>query len=158
NATLTFVDRDKGTALCTAPVGLVSSGDKTVGTAACNATLPLGDYHVGMVVGGLYTRNDADEDDQVLEVSTSCGTGVITGGGYLLLHNAAGAYAGDKGSKANFGFNVKYNKAGTNLQGTINAILRKDGRLYQVKGNSMTSLVIDSSKTASHPYPTAVFF
>ncbi len=129
NATLSFVDRDKGTVLCTSPVGLVSSSDKTTGTAACNATLAVGDYHVGLVVSGFYTRNNPDEDDQVLEVATSCGTGIITGGGYLTLANPAGAYAGDKGSKNNFGFNVKYNKNYTNLQGTINTIIRNRGGL-----------------------------
>jgi Bacterial surface protein, Ig-like domain/Bacterial Ig-like domain (group 3)/HYR domain len=158
NATLTFIDRDKGTTLCTTPVGLVSSADKTIGTGACNATLAVGDYRVGIVVGGFYARNDPDDDDQVLEVATSCGTGIITGGGYLSLLNPAGSNAGDKGSKNNFGFNVKYNKQYTNLQGTINTIVRKDGRLYQVKGNSMTSLQTNTSVSASHPSPTAIFF
>jgi hypothetical protein len=65
------------------------------------------------------------------------------------------------GSKNNFGFNVKYNKGGTNLQGNINTIFRRTEngivRTYQIKGNAMTSLSVDPSVTATHPYPTATF-
>src|SRR5205823_5580414 len=53
----------------------------------------------------------------------------------------AGIYPGATGQRTNFGFNVKYNKSGTNLQGNINVIIRNNGRVYQIKGNSMTSLV-----------------
>src|SRR5439155_1474041 len=37
---------------------------------------------------------------------------------------------------------VKYNKGGTNLQGNMNTIIRNGGRVYQIKGNSMTSLAV----------------
>jgi len=70
----------------------------------------------------------------------------ITGGGYLVLSNSAGQKAGNAGSRNNFGFNVKYNKRGTNLQGNINIIVRRteaDGlHVYQIKGNVMTSLAV----------------
>jgi hypothetical protein len=74
----------------------------------------------------------------------------ITGGGYLVLAQSAGLKAGDVGSKNNFGFNVKYNHSGSNLQGKINIIIRRtesDGVLhvYQIKGNSMTSLSVNTS-------------
>ena len=56
--------------------------------------------------------------------------------------------------------NVKYNKGGTNLQGNINIIIRNGGRVYQIKGNSMTSLSVNPSTcpkaTQSAPC-TAVF-
>jgi hypothetical protein len=56
-----------------------------------------------------------------------------------------------QGSKNNFGFNVKFNKGGTNLQGNINTIVRsQNGKVYQVKGNVMTSLAVNAStKTAT---------
>ncbi|HUU17594.1 MAG TPA: hypothetical protein VMW72_10630 [Sedimentisphaerales bacterium] len=38
---------------------------------------------------------------------------------------------------------VKFNKTLTNLQGKVNAIIRKDGRLYQIKTNATESLVVD---------------
>ena len=66
--------------------------------------------------------------------------GMITGGGYLANQSSGGQYAGDTGQKTNFGFNVKYNMSNTNLQGNINTIVRRSGRVCQIKGNSMTSL------------------
>jgi hypothetical protein len=69
---------------------------------------------------------------------------MITGGGYVVMQNSAGTIAGDPGTKNNFGFNVKYNKSGSNLQGNINAIVRRKEsgiqRVYQIKGNQMSSL------------------
>ena len=67
---------------------------------------------------------------------------MITGGGFLMMQNSAGTIAGDQNTKNNFGFNVKYNKAGTNLQGNLNAIVRRNGSVYQIKGNQMASLAV----------------
>jgi hypothetical protein len=47
---------------------------------------------------------------------------------------------GATGPKMNFGINVKHNKSGKSLQGSINIIVRNGGRVYQIKGNAMTSL------------------
>jgi hypothetical protein len=82
----------------------------------------------------------------------------ITGGGYVRPANSVGKLPADAGRKANFGFNVKYNKSGTNLQGNINYIFRRkedDGivHVYQVKGNAMSTLTVDAN---SNPR-TAVF-
>jgi len=79
---------------------------------------------------------------------------MITGGGYLVLQNSAGTIAGDPGTKSNFGFNVKYTKSGTNLQGNLNTIVRRresDGiqHVYQIKGNSMTSLAVYQCSSAN---------
>jgi hypothetical protein len=52
---------------------------------------------------------------------------------------------GAVGQKTNFGFNVKYNKGGTNLQGQVNIIVRNGGRTYQIKSNSITSLAATSA-------------
>src|SRR5207245_6759945 len=97
-------------------------------------------YTVGIVVGGYYTRN-ASADDTVVTIS-QVGVGMITGGGYLVMQNSAGTIAGDPGTNNNFGFNVKYNKSGTNLQGNLNAIVRRNGSVYQIKGNQMASLAV----------------
>jgi hypothetical protein len=71
----------------------------------------------------------------------------ITGGGYIVLSNSEGQLAGDAGTKTNFGFNVKYNKGGKNLQGNINIIFRRmeSGvlRVYQIKGNALTTLDVN---------------
>jgi hypothetical protein len=132
---------------------LVSDGDQTVGTVTCVTTLPVGTsggtaYQIGIRVGsdgagaklGNYIR-DAGEDDTTVNVALPLTTSFITGGGYLKNPtNTAGSYAGDQERKTNFGFNVKYNKSGTNLQGNVNIIVRKGAKVYQFKSNSLTSL------------------
>jgi hypothetical protein len=144
HATVTFVNRDTNATLCTAPVGLVSASDTKVGTATCNAQLTASStqggtpYNIGIIVGGYYTRNSSDDDTGINVYIPQ--SNFITGGGYLVNSASAGLYPGALGQKTNFGFNVKYNKSGTNLQGNINTIIRNNGRVYQIKGNSMTSL------------------
>jgi hypothetical protein len=165
NAIVKFVNRDAGNAvIATIPVGLVNPADPKVGTATYNWAVDIGNqnsqtYHIGIIVENYYTRNSSDDNTEVT-VSKPLND-FITGGGYLVLTNSGGVKAGDAGSKNNFGFNVKYNKSGTNLQGNINTIIRKtesDGlHVYQVKGNQMNSLSVNSTKSNSHPYPTAVF-
>jgi len=155
NATVTFVNRDAGNAtLCTAPVGLVSLSDTRTGTATCNWNASIGSadsdqYTVGVVVNSYYKRNSSD-DNTVVTVSKP-GNDSITGGGYLVMANSAGLYPGQPGTKNNFGFNVKYNKSGTNLQGNINTIIRNNGRVYQIKGNAMTSLSVQPPDCAAPP-------
>jgi hypothetical protein len=161
NATVTFVNRDvlptaSNYVLCSATIGLVSLSDTTVGTATCTST-PLSasstaggtQYTIGMIVGGYYTRN-ASQDDQVINVYIPL-SNFITGGGYQINSSSAGLYPGAPGQRTNFGFNVKYNKSGTNLQGNINVIVRNNGRVYQIKGNSMTSLVVNYCPKSATP-------
>lgn len=77
-------------------------------------------------------------------------TNFVTGGGYLVLTSSeAGIYAGDWGSKANFGVNVKYNKAGTNLQGNVNMLVRKGTTVYHFKSNAIIQLNVF---TTASPY------
>jgi hypothetical protein len=76
----------------------------------------------------------------------------ITGGGFVRSEKSAGLLPAEATRKANFGFNVKYTKSGTNLQGNINYIFRRledDGvvHVYQVKGNAMTTLSVDANAT-----------
>jgi hypothetical protein len=151
-ATVRFVNRDNNTVLCTAAgVTLVDPADSKTGTAGCEYTAHLGggdgvDISVGVVVDGYYTR-DSSEDNEVLTVSKPLAANFITGGGHLVLSRSAGQYAGDTGSRANFGFNVKYNKSRTNLQGHVNLIFRRtEGEVvhtYQIKSTSLLSLAVD---------------
>lgn len=83
-----------------------------------------------------YVRNDS-ADDTVVTVSRGV-SGLVTGGGNILLTSSAGRLAGDVGTKNNFGFNIKTEKNGT--KGNINVLVRRlesDGILhtYQIKGN-----------------------
>jgi hypothetical protein len=97
-----------------------------------------------VIVKNYYTDNNSAEDT-VVTVSQPIGTGFITGGGYLVASASAGTYAAAVGSKESFGFNVKFNKSGTNLQGGFNTIVRGNGHDYQIKSNSMTSLGISGT-------------
>lgn len=150
NASVTFINRDTNTAVpgCSnLPVGLVDPSDQTVGTATCNWNLNLGvadslDFTIGIIVSAYYTRNDSGENTLVT-ISKPIGTNFITGGGYLINALSNGQYAGLAGFRTNFGFNVKYNNSGKNLQGNVNAIVRgAGGRVYQVKGNVMRTLSV----------------
>ncbi len=151
NARVTFVNRDTNAVIAAnLPVGLVDAGDTKVGTATFNWNVNIGaadstSFTIGIIVTNYYARNSSDENS-VLTVSKPLGTNFITGGGYLILSSSSGLFAGEAGTKNNFGFSVKYNKNGTNLQGNINAIVRNGGRVYQIKGNAMTSLAVNGKK------------
>ncbi|HET9826656.1 MAG TPA: Ig-like domain repeat protein, partial [Chitinophagaceae bacterium] len=166
NARVKFINRDNGTDISGwLTPGLVTPGDLTTGTVTYKWPVDIGIansncFTVGIIVDGYYIC-DYSADNTVITVSKPV-PDFITGGGYLVLETPAGLKAGDRGSKTNFGFNVKYNKSVRNLQGQINSIVRRtegDGviHVYQIKGNAMTSLVIDANLTTDHPYPTAVF-
>jgi hypothetical protein len=163
NAKVTFKNHDTNTALCSnVSVGLVNPADTTVGTATCQVTVNIScssspcwqTYTIETVVTGYYT-DDNPSEDAVVDVSQP-GSNFITGGGYLNITSSAGQVAGAAGTKNNFGFNVKYNKNLTNLQGNINTIVRSNVlppmscpqtpgiHVYQVKGNSMTSLAVQA--------------
>jgi hypothetical protein len=108
-----------------------------------------------MVVNSPYSR-DNQVDNAIVTISRPM-QDFITGGGYIILSDSRGQKPGKAGTRNNFGFNVKYNKNVTSLQGNINTIFQgQDGRIYQVKGNSMTSLGT-SPATNLKPFATAVF-
>ncbi|MFC1603775.1 PKD domain-containing protein [Planctomycetota bacterium] len=167
NARIRFFNRDTGAYVSPelTPV-LVDPADPTVATVSYLATLSLpgnssGEpFTIGMVVSGIdlgqlvggdlgfidngfYERNST-EGDVVVNVYRNEGE-FITGGGYTMIENPMGEYAPDPGSRTNFGFNVKFNKKGTNLKGKVNIIFRRtesDGLLhvYQIKSNAIDSL------------------
>ncbi|MGH2918574.1 MAG: MBG domain-containing protein, partial [Solirubrobacteraceae bacterium] len=153
NASVKFIAREAGAGftagqtICTATLTLIDAADSKTATAACatNPVFNIGSQdsdsvRIGIVVGNYYLE-DTSGDDTVITISKPLATQFITGGGYLLLDGtSAGTYKGDAGSKNNFGFNVKYNSKGTNLQGRVNTIIRRGGRVYQVKANNLVSL------------------
>ncbi|MDP2856902.1 MAG: YDG domain-containing protein [Bacillota bacterium] len=101
-------------------------------SATYEITIKVNGYYVGELTGVLVT------------VSKPLGTEFITGGGYLTIgQSSAGTYAASAGSHMNFGFNVKYNKSGTKPQGSVNIIFRRSGKVYQIKTNSIQTLVVD---------------
>jgi hypothetical protein len=164
NASVKFVAREAGggytagQTICTATLTLIDASDLKTATAAC-ATTPtfnIGSadsesFEIGIVVGNYYLA-DSQADNTIITISKPYATQFITGGGYLLLNNqTAGTYKGDTGSKNNFGFNVKYNSKGTNLQGRVNTIIRRGGHLYQVKANNLLTLGVSYCKAGATP-------
>ncbi len=150
NATVEFHrDSPVGPLLGSAsPVGLVNPADKTVGTATTSFSYTLSGSEVNSngvtltvyaVVKGYYTGvSNAEGVSIVIPGSDS-----VNGGGYLVMQRSNGQYAGLLGSKMNFGYTMKYNKSGKNLQGQTNIIVRgAEGKVYQIKSNAIDSLVV----------------
>jgi hypothetical protein len=83
----------------------------------------------------------------------------VTGGGHLDITNSAGCYAATTGSKMNFGFTMKWNKSGKNLQGQINIMFRKlvsgQWHTYQIKSNAINSMSIVPTTVAGVNYNIA---
>ncbi len=145
-ATASFVDRDSGSVIATVPVQLVGT-DQKVGVVnydwavSLNGNETAASYNIGVIVDGYYHRNDS-ADDIVVTVARPDGD-FITGGGHITNENSAGTHAGGNGLKTHFGFNIKFNKKMTNLQGHFKAIVRKDdGTVLQIKSNASDSLVV----------------
>jgi len=129
-------------------VGLVNLSDPKTGSVSCTNSTTFtasssgaSQYAIGIIVNGYYTRNSS-ADNTVIDVAQPIPSNFITGGGFLVMSSSssAGQLAGTPGLKNNFGFNVKYNKQGTSLQGNMTIIDRSGGHVYQIKVNSMTSL------------------
>ena len=161
-ATVTFINKNGGATLGTAniPVSLINGDTKTGAvTTTFTATIPTNsnsvDYEVRIVVNNYYT-NDEDGENEFDIVVSKPTPYFITGGGYLKLTDSSGQYAGEDLLKNNFGFEVKYNKKLTNPQGHVNIIVRKDGKVYQIKNTAIESLSVQPSSDRN-PTGTATF-
>jgi PKD repeat protein len=145
-AKVTFVNRDNGDIIAAdIPVDLLNS-DIMTGIVSYEWVVDIGSsdsetFTIGIIVDGYYSRDSAF-DNTLITVSKPIENSV-TGGGYIVNEYSAGVFAGDTELKTNFGFNVKFNKRLTNLQGHVNIIIRQGDRVYQLKTNAMRSLVVD---------------
>jgi subtilisin family serine protease len=128
---------------CTAMLSLLDLNDSKTATATClwssvPAVSGSTTYNVGIVVGGYYT--DANFANETTDVTVSQYLpGMLTGGGYTTNQASAGLYAGGQGQRTNFGFNAKMTKTG-GYQGSVNVIVRKGLRVYQIKSNTINSI------------------
>jgi|GEM_PF-3925560 len=150
NATVTFrLGSVNGTILGTAnlPVQLLDPTDSTIGTVATSFTYTLNNSEVTTrgttltvyaVVNNYYKGDNCSLPAQVtISIPAS---DAVTGGGTLLMTNSIGTYAGTSGIKTNFGFTMQWNKAGTNVKGQCNVIIRSNNHTYQVKSNAINNL------------------
>jgi hypothetical protein len=147
NAVVEFINRDTNTPIATGlPVSLVNPSDRRIGTVQFNWSVNIGSagsvsHAVGIIVTNYYSRNSS-ADDTVITISRPQGTGFITGGGYLVASASAGADAATAGSQIGFGFNVKFNQSGTQLQGSFDSSVQSGGKTLDIASNAMTSLAI----------------
>ncbi|WP_205510691.1 MBG domain-containing protein [Longitalea arenae] len=157
NAKVTF-RRDNpvsGPILGTANITPALMTDSTVGTVVTsfNYTLTSTEQQAGGANLQVYAVADNYYTGGTSDVATTItiarpGADFVTGGGYLRNTSCNGVIAGTTGLKTNFGFNMQYNKSGSNLKGQCNIIIRCNGRIYQVKSNAVNTLVV-SAKTSS---------
>lgn len=72
---------------------------------------------------------------------------MVNGAGEIVLWTSGGLAAGDAGSEANFGINVKFKPRSTMPEGHVNLVMRRtevDGvHTYQVKATAITALLRD---------------
>ena len=158
-AKATFRDGGPGGSLigsANLPVGLVTPNVLTNGISAAtqNYTLNSNEASSGgkilqVWVGASDHYKGADAGPTPVTLALP-GQDFVTGGGNLVLTNSAGTYAGTLNSKMNFGFAMKWNKSGKNLQGQINIVFRKwqlyngewQWRVYQAKSNAISSMAV----------------
>ena len=137
--------------------------------------VPVNTYEVvALVDGPLWplspdtTRYYTGSDDGVLSIFDPS-LGFTTGGGWFYWPDTADAglitcgedgYAGDK---TNFGFNMKYNKKKTNVQGslllqrhTVDANCEGTGK-YRVKSNALDGLSVGDASDDNGAYGWAAF-
>jgi hypothetical protein len=136
------------------PVGLVNPGNLQEGLAVTdfNYSLSNSDISSGGKVYEVWTGLNnyyCDEAPQNTFVTLGLpGTDFVTGGGYYILsnNNNAGTYAGTPGKRMNFGFVMKWNPSGKNLQGNVNILYRRvEGsitRNLKIKSNAINTLSV----------------
>jgi hypothetical protein len=126
---------------CTGLTPTLIGSDPRTGSVSCPATLTSGtsstEYTISVAVSNYY-QDTTDGDIGVVEVAQPNGT-FITGGGYVVSTTSGKYGSSPASSRTNYGFNIKYNKSGTNPQGHVNIIFRSGGKVYQIQSNSTTS-------------------
>ena len=160
NAKITF-RRDNpvtGTILGTANITPALMTDSTIGTVVTSFTYTLSSTELS--AGGANLQVYAIADNYYAggtsDVATTItvarpGSDFVTGGGYLRNTSCAGTLAGTLDLKTNFGFNMMYNKSGSNLKGQCNIIIRSNGKIYQVKSNAVNTLVVSATGSSGTP-------
>ena len=165
NATATFWNGSiNGSVLGTAniPVGLVNTTNKQEGfvTTSFNDVLSNTDITNGGKVyevwSGLNNYYCGAADTYTPVTLGLPGQDFVTGGGYIVFgNNSAGTYAGTNGKRMNFGFVMRWNSSGKNLQGRVNVVYRRmvNGvqRVFQIKSNAINSLVVENVNDAGAP-------
>lgn len=97
-----------------------------------------------------------DEGEPVVFVLAMPGGDFVTGGGKYIHTQSAGVYAATAGTWMNFGFNMKWNKSGKNLQGNINVVFRTGSKIYHIKSNAINALAVSQITQGGLTYNTGI--
>ena len=97
-----------------------------------------------------------DEGEPVVFVLAMPGGDFVTGGGKYIHTQSAGVYAATAGTWMNFGFNMKWNKSGKNLQGNINVIFRNGTKIYHIKSNAINALAVSQITQGGLTYNSGI--
>jgi hypothetical protein len=132
-------------------VSLVNPANTTIGagrTGVFNVTLSGQEVNAG---GKTYNLNVSAEGnyqgvlvEPVLITVAVPGQDFVNGGGHQVMTQSSGKYAATAASKMNYGFTMKWNSSGKNIQGQANIIFRRwvsgQWRTYQIKSNAINTL------------------
>jgi hypothetical protein len=112
-------------------------------------------------IAGNYSPNALCSELMTAVTVSAAAADFSTGGGYIFNNLSSGTVGmnttSEPKSKNNFGYNVKWNKSLSNLQGNFNTIIRCGDKLYQVKSNKPSYLLVGlDKKSATITYINAV--
>jgi hypothetical protein len=161
NATVTFREATSGgTVIGSAniPVGLVNPNNYQEGIVTTSKTYPLTAQEIsygGKIVDVWAGVNNyyCGEVAEVVPVCVSLpGGDFVTGGGWIKMLNAEGSYAGTDDKRMHAALVFKWNKSNKNLQGNATIIYKRivNGvqKVYQIKSNSITSMIVNNVNDA----------
>ena len=107
-------------------------------------------FRVGILVDPNYYVRYSTSDDTLVTVTKPVAPRFISGGGNLVMSNSAGLKPGEAGTLNDFSFGVRYSGTGSSPTGNFSTIVRSrlSGtlRVYQIKKNTLTSLVVSGNK------------
>ncbi len=126
--------------------------DAALGYQCDFAGLPVNTYVVQVGVNGDYYRGYAEDVLVVYDPSL----GFTTGGGWFYWPGSEDPGSGYPGDKTNFGYTMKYNKKGTNIQGSLLLIrhLPDSDAIYRVKSNALFGLALGTDDSVPMGWAT----
>ncbi|MBK0402160.1 T9SS type A sorting domain-containing protein [Adhaeribacter sp. BT258] len=120
----------------------VKDGGKIVELNAEVRATPTNSFYNGTMAPKTGAINSNSE--KTLITIAMPGQDFVSGGGHVIATNPAGSYAAELNTRVKFGFTMKWNKSGKNIQGQTTVIFRKMVgnvlKTYQIKSNSINSL------------------
>ncbi len=113
--------------------------------------VPVNTYTVEVTVTGDHYVGSGEDVLVVYDPSL----GFTTGGGWFFWPGTDDPETGYRGDRTTFGYTMKYNKAGKNLQGSLLLIRHlEDDSIYRVKSNALDGLALGEDRNVrwvGHP-------